>query len=437
MPDNNIDNTAITNELLQPGILSNEVQEIISNKPVWIVRNGILFFLIIFCCLFSLTFFISYPDIISAKARITSLNAPKEVLIKTDGKLVKLHAVEGKFVQQGQLLGFVESRANPYEVMMLSRIIDTLQQLLVMNNTEVTVKYLAQPYQNLGEVQPAYQIFMQGFTLFKQYLSAGYYIRRRAMLQKDMEYLQRQHATLLQQKNIYQQDIALEKETFDANSSLHSNKVISPFEYRNEKSKLLAKTMNLPQINAAIITNESSQHEKRKEAEQLENEIEQQKAVFTQVLNTLKVQLDDWKNKFILSAPIDGKIAFASFFQEGQQLKNGQTICFINPENTQYYAESYIPQNSFGKIRQGQKVLLKLASYPYQEFGTIEGQLDFISNIATDSGYLAKITLPNGLLSNYNVKAQYRDGLLAQSDIITADTKLSDRLFNSFRSLIK
>ncbi len=416
---------------------SAEVSEIISNKPGFLIRWGTTIFFLLLLLIVAATFFIHYPDVVTTKAKLTTINAPKEVKTKMEGKLIRLHAVEGRFVEQGRLLGFIESRANHYEVIMLSQTIDSLQVLMHNNRAEAVPKYLLQPYLHIGEAQQAYQSFFESFILFKQYLSAGYYLKKKAMLQNDMVYLQRLHANLTEQKDMQQEDLGLAKETFDANKSLKEDKVISPLDYRNEKSKYIGKALSIPQITSAIISNESNQHEKQKEILQLENEIAQQKGIFTQALNTLKAQLDEWKSKYLLVAPIDGKIAFAGFFQENQQLQNNQTICFINPENSNYYVEVYIPQNNFGKIKQGQKVLLKLPSYPYQQYGAVEGRLDFISNIATDSGYVARVLLPNGLKTNYNKQVQYRDGLVAQGEIITADLKLSDRLLNSIRQFIK
>jgi HlyD family secretion protein len=418
-------------------LLSNEVQEIISYRPVWILRNGISLFLIIIGCLIASTFFISYPDVVHAAAILMSINAPKEVKTKTEGKIIKLYAAEGRYVKQNELLGFMESRANHLEVISLSQTIDELQLLMSSGKAEIITKYLLQPYQNLGEAQQAYQTFTQSFILFKQYLQNGYYLKKKGMLQNDMVYLQRLHTNLLQQKEIQVEDLGLAKETFDANQSLKEDKVISPLDYRNEKSKYIGKALTIPQITSAIISNESSQHEKEKEILQLENDIAQQKGIFTQALNTLKAQLDEWKTKYLLVAPIEGKIAFAGFIQENQQIKNNQIVCFINPGNTQYFVAVNIPQQNFGKIKQGQKILLKLPSYPYQEFGTITGKLDFISNIPTDSGYLAKVLLPNGLETNYKRLLQYHEGLLAEAEIITEDSKLSDRLLNQLKSVIK
>ncbi len=193
--------------------------------------------------------------------------------------------------------------------------------------------------------------------------------------------------------------------------------------------------MTIPQINSSLISNESSKHEKEKEIAQLENDIAQQKGVFAQAINTLKAQIDDWKNKFLLIAPVAGKVSFAEFLQENSQVKISQTICFINPENTSYYARVFIPQNNFGKIKVGEEVLLKLNAYPYREFGIIKAKLDFVSTIPTDSGFIAKVTLPNGLITNYKKQLHYTEGLSATAEIITADQKLSDRLFNELKSV--
>ncbi|WP_409012461.1 HlyD family efflux transporter periplasmic adaptor subunit [Dyadobacter sp. 50-39] len=38
-----------------------------------------------------------------------------------------------------------------------------------------------------------------------------------------------------------------------------------------------------------------------------------------------------------------------------------------------------LSQGSLGKVKEGQKVLVKLDGYPYQEFGSIEGILSKIS----------------------------------------------------------
>jgi multidrug efflux pump subunit AcrA (membrane-fusion protein) len=417
-------------------LFSTEVQEIISQTPNWIVRNGMVLFLAIIVTLLATTFFINYPDVVNANAALISVNAPKEIKAKTEGRLVKLFVKEGEQVEENKIIGFIESRAVHNEVISLSNLIDTLQAV-TEKNTERLPYFITNSYKNLGEVQPYYQLFMQAFTTFRQYISSGYYLKRKNMLQGDIVFLQKLHANLGEQKTMQEEDLGLADKNFAASKSLSSDKVIADVEFRNEKSKLIAKAMTIPQINASLINNESSKHEKEKEIAQLENDIAQQKGIFLQALNTLKSQLSEWKNKYLLVASVSGKTIFNNFPEENMQLKQGQTVCFINPENTLYYASIFIPQKNFGKIKKGEKVILKLPAYPFQEFGTITGKLDFIAEIPTDSGFTAKVLLPNGLLTNYRRELQYHEGLSAKAEIITEDLKLSQRIFNWFYTVIK
>lgn len=424
--------TGVVNSLLR----SNTVQEIISRKAGFAERWAMSIFLFILLLVFAGTWFIKYPDIVSVRATLISVNAPKEIKTKLDGRLIKLNVKENQDVQAFEIIGLMESRANHYEVIALSKCIDSVQQLLASNKPEIAAYMCSKQYLHLGEMQQPYQTFMQAHQLFEQYLSSGFYVQKKAMLLKDMVYLKRLDSTLLQEETMQKEDLQLSEETFNANEKLKKEKVISAFDFRNEKSKLIGKQLSLPQIRSSIINNESEQHNKQKEIAELENQIVQQKDIFNEALNTLKAQLDDWEAKYLLIAPIAGKVSFASFLQENQQLQNNQSICFINPPNSEYYAEANIPQNNFGKIKQGQKVLLRFSSYPFEEFGSVEGRLDFISHIPTDSGYAAKIVLPEGLVTNYKKQLQFKNGLKADGDIITQNLRLIQRFFYQFRNMV-
>lgn len=439
MPTNNQEYNTVAppSRLSWEGIQSEAVREIVSSKPGFIVRYGISFFCIILCLVGFISWFIKYPDIIQAPAKLTSINASKPLITLINGKLIKLNIAENQSVSKNQIVGFIESTADHLEVINLSVNIDSIQQLLDSNKTETLHLYFETPLTQLGELQTAYQQFAQSFFTFKNYLSDGFYLRKKAMLAADFANIKRLRNNLSAQKNLTEQDLTLAQNTFAANQSLKDDKVISALEYRNEKSKLISKQSTIPQIDASIITNESQQNEKQKEIVELENTIAQQQSIFQQALNTFKSQVEDWKKKYLLIAPISGSVAFAAFMQENQQLQANQIICFVNPGNSEYYAQIFIPQFNFGKVALGQKVLLKFQSYPFQEYGAVKGKIAFISHIPTDSGYLAKVILPDGLFTNYKKQIQYRDGLTAQSEIITKDLRLLQRFYYGIVKEIK
>ncbi|MCW5909674.1 MAG: HlyD family efflux transporter periplasmic adaptor subunit [Cyclobacteriaceae bacterium] len=408
------------------------LQDIVSNKPGLLIRWGNFFFLTIFCLVIITCWFIKYPDVIPASAKLTSINAPKPIVSLTGGKLVKLSVVELQFVNKGEIVGYLESTANHEAVLKLSNVLDTMQILLSNEQSDQIKSYFINTAGQLGELQTSYQLFLQAFLSFNNYLADGFYQKKKEMLAQDKINLEKLNQYLVDQQKLQEQDLSLAQKTFDANQSLKKENVISDFDYRLEESKLINKKLSLPQIRSALVNNENQQIEKQKEMMELENIISQQKLLFQQALNTFKSEVDEWKLRYVLTSPMDGKVAFASFIQENQQLQPNQTICYVNPENSQYFAEIVIPQANFGKVMVGQQVLLKFESYPFQEFGSVIGKIDFISHIPGEKGYLAKVSLINGLTTNYKKDVQYRDGLSATAEIITKDMRLLERFYYTF-----
>jgi HlyD family secretion protein len=139
----------------------------------------------------------------------------------------------------------------------------------------------------------------------------------------------------------------------------------------------------------------------------------------------------------MLIAPVNGQLVFSGFVEENQQLKTGQLIGFITNETNSYYAEMLIPFTNSGKVIKGQEVLLKFPAWPSQEFGMVQGKIDYIKAIPVDSGYLAKVILPFGLKTNYKKELLFSEGMIASAEIITADKRLSDRFLEQIKLLIK
>ena len=132
----NHNGTLIADSLHKFTLHSQEVSEILSDKPGFLVRWGTTVFLIVLVGVVAACWLIKYPDTVATKAKLTSINSPKEIKTKTDGHLIKLLVVEGKFVQPQTIIGWMESRADHTEVIALSKQVDTLQILLRKNTIE-------------------------------------------------------------------------------------------------------------------------------------------------------------------------------------------------------------------------------------------------------------------------------------------------------------
>ncbi|MBS1572308.1 MAG: hypothetical protein JST62_07960, partial [Bacteroidetes bacterium] len=143
MPEESINNEPTTINRYQR---SEMVLEIVSNKPGFLIRYGTMFFLLTIILLVAVCWFIQYPDVVNANAKLTSINAPKEIVTKTSGKLVKLFAKENEQANTGDILGYMESTANHEELIMLSRNIDTSVILFNRNNFAAALSFLHNTY---------------------------------------------------------------------------------------------------------------------------------------------------------------------------------------------------------------------------------------------------------------------------------------------------
>ncbi|MNV09984.1 hypothetical protein D3C71_1004940 [compost metagenome] len=152
----------------------------------------------------------------------------------------------------------------------------------------------------------------------------------------------------------------------------------------------------------------------------------------------MQSQIYEWKKNYLIIAKQGGTINYSSFYQPGQYLEQGVVIAHIIPPMQNIFLETKISQNNFGKVSQGQVVILKFDAYPWQQFGIVKGRIDYISAIPVDSGnYLARISLPNSLVSNYNINLGFKEGLLANAEIITKDMRLPERLYYDFVKHLK
>lgn len=430
-------------ELIDPpfqynNLRSEAMSELISRKPSFWNRWALLILAFILVLLTSATWFMHYPDVIKTRATLVATNAPKEIFALQEGRLMRLFVRNNDTVEKADVLGFIESNASHDQVLLLEKKIDTTLLNLQQDNAESIVsRFDFNFFDALGELQPGYQQFINAYQQFSDYLKDGFYLKKKLVLAEDLTYLLKNYDIIQQQKTIMLKDLNLSEETYMANEKLLKDKVISRQDDRNEQSKLLGKQMTIPQINISLLANESMQREKQKEMNELEHSISQQKIVFRQAAQTFQSQVNEWVRKYVIKSPIAGRVSFPGPLQENQFVKNTKVLMFVNPGNTQYYAEINLPQYNFGKAEIGQKVQLRFDAYPYQEFGYVNGELTYITDFASDSGFLAHVQLPSGLNTSQHKTLHFREGLQAESQIITKDMRLLERFYYNIVSTLK
>lgn len=137
-------------------------------------------------------------------------------------------------------------------------------------------------------------------------------------------------------------------------------------------------------------------------------------------------------------APAGGTLLYAGVLEAGQPVKAGQTLFQIRPEGATYYGELTIPESSFGKVEEGQTVLVRFNGYPSQEYGSVKAQIDYFPEVlAREGAFEAKVSFPGGLTTNYGRQITPVDGMIGQAEIITKDRKLLERIYENLTSQLR
>lgn len=402
-------------------IHTEDLQDIISKPPSWLLKWGISMVLFILLVIITLSAFIQYPDIVRAGIRINAINAPKAVVPRISGTLSRLLIEEGAKVRSGQILAWMESSANHQQVL---RLLEKLVKL--RKEVDTSFFLLDAPHDlDLGELQGAYQTFYGAYINYQSAIKGGLYLQQKDYLIREMDYERQQQKRLREQEALYEKDYQLAKKEHDAYRVLSEKKVISPMEMQRQESILLSKQQPLQQISSNILSSQSNLTARSKELAELENKISTERISFVQALNSIISEMERWKQQYVLVAQQTGELTYSGIVQEKQYVEAGQPIFYINPKSTSYFGEMHVGQNSMGKVRNGQRVLIRMNSYPYEEYGKVEGKITMITDVPyRDSTYLSKVQL---FLPEKNNQIILKIGMTGDAEIITEDASLLKR----------
>lgn len=407
-----------------------EVQEILGNPPPSLVRWGNTVFLLILVCLLLLSWFISYPEIVSAPFRLVSTQNPKPIVAKVNGRIVQLLAKDQVFVTANQPIAYLESTAQHAEVLRLETILVGIDSAFDTGQLIEVYQFRPERFKNLGTLQSAFQAFVQTHSQAKSFFANGFYERKERLLTAELSDLVRSQANLTDQLQLHEQTLRLATQEFEIQQKLYHEKAIALLDYNHEEAKWLAKKQPVKQTEMALTSNQAQQTTKQKELLELEKQATELKIALQQALQTLLSEVATWKNQYILTASQTGQLNYTSLWQEQQPVKMGETVFYVGNKQPDILGEVSIGQAQVGKVAVGQTVLVRFHSYPFEQFGEVSGLVRSIADIpSADSTYRAIITLPRALTTSSNKKIQFRNGLSARADIVTQDQRLIQRFF--------
>jgi len=136
-----------------------------------------------------------------------------------------------------------------------------------------------------------------------------------------------------------------------------------------------------------------------------------------------------WEQNYVLISPTEGRISFFNVWKENQFVTAGEGVMMIIPPAQNFIVRGTAGMDRYGKIKTGQKVLLKLQAYPYEEYGMLEATLVKKTIVAMDNNYALEMQLKQGLKTNSGRLISTNPLLEADAEIVTDDKSVLARLF--------
>lgn len=104
-----------------------------------------------------------------------------------------------------------------------------------------------------------------------------------------------------------------------------------------------------------------------------------------------------------------------------------QTLMKLVPSDSVLEIEAMVLNKDVGFVKEGQKVSIKVDSFPYTRYGTIDGDLLHLSRDAVEHEQLGLVYIARISMSRDTVRVEDKDVLLSAGMSVSAEIKTGRR----------
>jgi len=289
---------------------SEDVQEILTKVPHWMIRWGNVVILTVLLSLLIMSWVVRYPDIITSEITITTQIPPQRLITKSSGRIEKIFIKNGETVSQNTALAVIENTARYQDVFLLKSIIDTLK----INKNFIKFPFESLPSMQLGEIEGSFAVFEKDFIAYSLNRNLQPYKIEGAAQNYEVIEIKERLNLLQQQKQISETEIQLKKKELDRYKKLYEKGIISTQEWETKNLDYLQTEKNLRGLSSSISQMKSSLNDLNKNSKSTKiNETKDDVSLFRNVIqsyNQLKKAIADWELAYVLRSSIAGEVSF-------------------------------------------------------------------------------------------------------------------------------
>ena len=143
----------------------------------------------------------------------------------------------------------------------------------------------------------------------------------------------------------------------------------------------------------------------------------------------IKEKLQQQIKRLAIRSPVDGVVKGLEVHTVGGVIAPGRQLMEIVPTDSELFAEVKISPNDIGHIKTGFPVIIKITSFDFSRYGSINGTVTGLSatTFANEHGqtfYKGVVTLEKNYVGNDPTHNQILPGMIVNADIITGEKSL-------------
>ncbi len=416
-------------------LYSEPVNDILGRPPRKILRWGTTLIFSVFSLFLFLAWIIRYPDTIPAQIELTTENPPVTLTSKVSGRIKNLYVNDKDIVSEGQSVAVIETAASIEEIDLLNRLIDTIIKPEYILITPMP------GFSKLGELQGYWAFFMKSLSDYQTFMQNDFYGNKILSVNEEIASIGQYIDRLKIKESFYTENQLLETKKYKRDSVLYAGNVLSESDLERSRQALLRINIELQQVrldhSAKLIEiaekNQLIKDFKIKRMEEKERFV----SVLTESFLNLKAQTEIWENTHILISPVKGIATFTRFWHDNQTVIKDEAVINIVPLDAgDYIGRISLKMQRSGKVKTGQMVNIKLAGYPYLEYGILRGIIKSVSLVPSGDTYIIEVILPTGLTTLYGKKLEFTQNMQGLAEIITENTSLLQKILNPFRYIV-
>lgn len=421
-------------------IHSQEVHEILSKPPHWLVRAGVVVMFLFIVLILIGSYFFKAPYTLKAKITISSSNPPSPIIAKTSGKIMQLFVEEQEKISKNEILGVLESDANFKDVLFLEQTLNAFSP--DESEIELAKGLIKNNQLDLGTIQNSFSNLQSQLANYLNFKELNYHQNKIISIRKQIKQYEEFQTNLEIQIELWKQELKITKDQYNNDSILYTKGVISSTDWQASKIKYIQKKSAQRSainnsINNSILMNQLDQQILDLELE-LKEQAAQKTVQIKESTNNLTAQISAWKKQYLFISEISGKVSYTRLWAENQYIKASDKVMTIIPEDhSTIIGRIELPIAGAGKVKVGHKVNIKLDNYPYMEYGILSTYVKSISLLADDNLYYLEVNFPDTLITNYGKILPLQQEMQGIAEIMTDDLRLIERLIYPVKSLIK